>query len=284
MISFDFEYYRPDTAAEAAEIYQVLSGAGKNPLYYGGGTEIITMAQSNQLKPGAIIDIKQIPECNVFEVRNDEILIGACLNLNQAAEGNLFPLLSKTARGIADHGSRDKITIGGNICGKLIYREGVLPFLVADGEVVISGQNGAAARPLSEVFSQTMQLRPGEFITQLKVKRSYASVAFFSQKKTKQAKVDYPLLTVAALRQGDDLRVAFSGLCTFPFRSVNIEQDLNSRDLSWESRVNNALGRLPGPVLNDLRGSAAYRLFVLSGALRDMLTQLKGVGENVSNA
>ena len=50
MISFDFEYYRPDDIKEAAEVYAQLQKDGKNPLYFSGGTEVITMARKGTLK------------------------------------------------------------------------------------------------------------------------------------------------------------------------------------------------------------------------------------------
>lgn len=37
MISFDFEYFKPETFEEAVSIYQQMEANGKAPLYYSGG-------------------------------------------------------------------------------------------------------------------------------------------------------------------------------------------------------------------------------------------------------
>jgi CO/xanthine dehydrogenase FAD-binding subunit len=71
MISFDFEYYRPTTIEEAVHVFQQADSNGKEPLYYSGGTEIISMARLNQLRTGAVIDIKGIPECNVLQIHQE---------------------------------------------------------------------------------------------------------------------------------------------------------------------------------------------------------------------
>lgn len=68
MIPFDFQYYRPASVVEAVQNYLEMEAAGKSPKYYGGGTELISMARMNSLSFGAVIDIKDIPECNVLKL------------------------------------------------------------------------------------------------------------------------------------------------------------------------------------------------------------------------
>ncbi|WP_220483287.1 FAD binding domain-containing protein [Paenibacillus thiaminolyticus] len=117
MIPFDFEYYKPCTIQEAIDLYHTLHADGKEPLYFCGGSEIITMARLNQLYTQAVIDIKDIPECTVLESNAEQILIGAAIPLALLEEWKEFPLLSWVCNRIADHTSRYKITLGGNICG-----------------------------------------------------------------------------------------------------------------------------------------------------------------------
>jgi xanthine dehydrogenase molybdenum-binding subunit len=99
---------------------------------------------------------------------------------------------------------------------------------------------------------------------------------FFSVKKRKLDLVDYPLLTLAALKIGDFIRVAFSGLTSYPFRSAEVEDILNDRDSPPEERIRRAIQKLPSPILDDWLGSADYRLFVLKNTLADMFAALEG--------
>ena len=107
-------------------------------MFYSGGTEFITFARVNKLRADAVIDIKGIPECNVLEIHGDQLVIGAAVSLNKITDSKLFPLLGQTVKQIADHTSRNKITIGGNMNSKLIYKESVLPLLLVDAKVKIT--------------------------------------------------------------------------------------------------------------------------------------------------
>jgi aerobic carbon-monoxide dehydrogenase medium subunit len=84
------------------------------------------------------------------------------------------------------------------------------------------------------------------------------------------------LITVAALKKDNEIRLALSGLCPFPFRSKSIEKALNNRDIPASERVSRALEELPGPILDDVEGSADYRRFVLRNLLLDVVEVLDG--------
>jgi len=110
LISTDLEYYRAESINEATELYQQLNQAGKSPIFFNGGTEIITMLRLGKLymEAQALIDIKKIPECTQIDVQDDRLIIGASVPLAQIEETCDFPLLSKNCSRIADHTSRQK--------------------------------------------------------------------------------------------------------------------------------------------------------------------------------
>ncbi|MBH0334905.1 xanthine dehydrogenase, partial [Bacillus thuringiensis] len=137
MIPFDFEYYRPNSITEALQLYSKLYQEGKTPIYYNGGTEIITLGRLGNLSLKSVIDIKEIPECNVLGRYQRYVFLGSALTLTHVSDSNVFPLLSKTASRVADRTARNKITLGGNIAGEICYREAVLPFLLADSTLGI---------------------------------------------------------------------------------------------------------------------------------------------------
>ncbi|MNG34479.1 hypothetical protein D3C84_1209700 [compost metagenome] len=79
---------------------------------------------------------------------------------------------------------------------------------------------------------------------------------------------------MASLKVDNEIRVALSGLCPFPFRSHGVEAALNNREMPEAERVERALTLLPEPILDDVEGSANYRLFVLRNLLLDVLKSL----------
>ncbi|WP_026575247.1 FAD binding domain-containing protein [Bacillus sp. UNC438CL73TsuS30] len=275
MIPFDFEYYRPETIQEAVQTFEDIQKQGKSVLYYSGGTEFITFSRRNHLTADAVIDLKGIPECNVLEVQEEQLVIGSGVTLNHITESNLFPLLGEAVKKVADHTSRNKITIGGNLNSRLIYREGILPLLLSNAMVKLAGSEGETLIPLEEVFQQNLQISQGQFLVQILINKSYLHLQHFSLKKTKSTKVGYPVVSISAIVKDKKLRTAFSGICSYPFRSMEIENILNDSSLPVEDRVQRAVERLPSTIVHDIQASAEYREFVFKNALSETIEALK---------
>lgn len=276
MISFDFEYYKPTAVDEATTLYETLTSKGKKVIYYAGGTEIISGARMNQIIFDAAIDIKGIPECNELKYQNERLTIGSCKTLTQLCESNVFPLLTQVTKKVADHTARNKITIGGNICGAIPYREAVLPFLLCDSQLVLAGPNGKRRVPISDTFNEKLQIQDGEFLVQIVTDGIYINLPYESLKKTKQSKIDYPLLAVAGIKDDSGVRIATSGLGPYPFRCTKIEEVVNNKSIPIQDRVMNSIPHLSGRVLGDIQGSAEYKEFVFANTLEDILNKLEG--------
>lgn len=273
MIPFDFVYCRPGTLAEAYEAFGQLQIEGKNPVYYAGGSEIITMCRAGSIQPGAVIDIKGIPECMLLSTDQDGIHIGSACTLNQIKESKLFPLLGLTCGRIADHTNQCRITLGGNLCGTIIYRETSLPLLLSDATITFYGSRGLRTTGFQDVFQGRMQLNPGELIVQIQVPEWALKAQYFHVKRAANEKIDYPLVSMAAIWQNGSIRAAFSGICSHPFRSPQMEAVLNNHSLSCADRVEKAISLLPEPAHNDAEGSNEYRIFVLKNTLHAFLKE-----------
>lgn len=271
MIPFDFEYYKPETIEEAVLLYDDLSSRGKKPLYYGGGTEIISMSRAYNVDTEAVIDIKGIPECNVMELKDNKLTIGAAITLTQIAEANLFPLLTLAVKRIADHTVQGKITLGGNIAGTIIYRESVLPLLLSESTIVIAFPGGRKEVPFKEIFDKRMGLNKGELIVSVGVDEKFLSLPYLHAKRTKSDKIDYPLITIAALKNHGYINIAFSGVCDYPFRSLEVEEYLNDESMSNDDKIDKAIDSIPGKILSDLLGSSGFRKFMLKKMLLEII-------------
>ncbi|MGG0175940.1 FAD binding domain-containing protein [Gottfriedia acidiceleris] len=276
MLSSNIEYYKPMTIKEALELFYFLKANNRRPIYYAGGTEILTLGRLNLVETDALIDIKELKECQMFEFNQDYLVSGTVITLTDIEEKNLFPLLSKTSMEIADHTARNKITLGGNLCGQIFYREAVLPFLLCDSQVIVAGFKGTEAFPINQIFNQNFQLEDGQLIIQLLTDKKYINLPFLSIKKRQQWDTGYPLLTIASIKIDNQIRFAISGLCPFPFRSKQMEAELNNSSVNVVERIQKALQFIPGEVLDDVEGSKEYRLFVLRNLLEEMISEMEG--------
>jgi CO/xanthine dehydrogenase FAD-binding subunit len=271
MIPFGFSYLRPDTLAEAVAAHRAFAQAGKAALYYGGGSEIITMSRVGAIRPDAVIDVKNIPELNVLSSDHAALTLGAALTLNRIKESKLFPLMTLACGRIADHTNQCRITLGGNLCGSIIYRETSLPLLLADAEVAAFGPEGERKMPFRRVFDGRMRLKPGELLTQVRVPGWALSARHAHIKKTARDKIDYPLVNVTALLADDVLRCAFSGISDAPFRSAGVEAILNDRNAPAGDRAARAAAALSACARGDAEASREFRLFAAKNTLKTLL-------------
>lgn len=273
MIAHDFIYCRPNTLQEAAEAFCDFQARGETALYYGGGSEIITLCRAGSIRPDAVIDIKRIPECTKLSMEGQTLYIGSACTLSQISMSGLFPLLGLSCGRIADHTNQCRITLGGNLCGTILYRETCLPLLLADAEITLWGAAAQRRVPLRTVFEGRLLLEPGELVAGLHVPVWALSARHFHIKRTANEKIDYPLVSVAALCRDGRLRLGFSGICSAAFRSNSIEEIVNDRAKPIEQRVGLASAMLPEPPYSDGEGSGEYRLFVWKNTLQSLLEE-----------
>ncbi|MEL7623119.1 MAG: FAD binding domain-containing protein [Clostridiales bacterium] len=279
MIPVNFAYCRPCTPEEAVQAYEGYEKAGKKTWYYGGGSEIISMARVGSITPEAVVDLKEIPACCELKEEGGHIHMGGALSLRAIADSQCFPLLGKAVGRIADHTNQCRITLGGNLCGTIIYREAVLPLLLAEAQVSLQGPSGVRRLPLQEVFDGRMQLLPGEFILKVHVPKEYASMPYFHVKKAPTEKIDYPAVSLAAIIEKGRLRIAFAGICSYPFRSKEMEEALNDAGMTIEQRLNKAVELLPEEPADDAHCSRGYRQLLFENMVGQALMELNKASE-----
>ncbi|GAA3326324.1 hypothetical protein GCM10020331_061750 [Ectobacillus funiculus] len=148
--------------------------------------------------------------------------------------------------------------------------------MLSDSQVVTVGPEGTRVTPINEIFRERLQLSSGEFLVQIATeKNDLLRRRFFTFKKTPTVGYWLSINNNRSLKKIDnEIRVALSGLCPFPFRSQGVEAALNNKEMPESERIERALASLPERILDDVEGSANYRLFVLRNLLLDVLESL----------
>jgi len=260
MIANNFIYCRPESEDEAVKIFNRFDAEGKTPVYYGGGSEIITMCTAESISPPAVIDIKNLPSLRRMGENEGVITFGACKTLEEIRMSRLFPLLGETGGRIADHTNQCRITLGGNLCSAIIYRETALPLLIADARLELFGPDGRRYVSVHDVFDGRMRLFSGEFIVSVQADKYITEMPYAHIKRTFSEKIGYPAVTAAAIQADGNIRIAFSGICDYPFRCTKIEHVINNKQISPKTRAEAVTALLPQPPQSDCEGSGAYRL------------------------
>lgn len=273
MIDFDFTFLQPKTIGEAIQAYKTYTDEGKKVMYFGGGTEFISRSRHGEIDVDVVIDVKQLQGLKTYEIQNDKLVIGAGVTLSTITDHVLFPLLSKVARGIATRTARNKITVGGNLCSDLPYKEAYLPFLLVDSTIIVATEAGLVERSIKEL----PQLKQGEFLVQIVTDKEMVKMPSTHVKRTRQSEINYPVVTLATMDVNRHLRVAISGLCDEPIRSNEMEEILNLRDDTTGKLTEEGLQTIAEKIIDDALATKEYRGFVFKILLQQVLAERKGI-------
>ncbi len=273
MIPLDFAYAKPDTVEDALSLWHDCQAKGENPIYYAGGTEVLTLCREMKIRPDLVIDIKALKECNVFE-QNQAIIYGAALSLNTIAERTASELVARCVFAIADQTVRNRVTLGGNIMGHLPFREALLPFLLFSGKAKVAGEKGIREVPLFP-YNKRLRLDPGEFVTSFSIDSDETDRPYVYIRKQKDSPVDYPILTACFAGFPGSISMAVSGAFSSPLRDTNTEAVLNQTTMSITERSEKAVQGLSSFFKTDLRASAAYRQHLLKLAIEKALHEIE---------
>lgn len=269
MISFDFEYIKPETINEVDECVQTLKSEGVDYVYYAGGSELITSFRQGKLKPGAIIDLKGIEGMMSIEEKENEVIIGACVSLNRVAEHASLDVLKQCLELIADHTVRNTLTLGGNICGRLPYREAVLPLLGVDADVVIVSGSETKRHKLSDVFDKRLLLEKDAYLYQIIVPKQPVKWRF-GERITGTVEIDYPIVHLIGIGTEDAVTVTLSGYASFP---VYWRIPMTTFK-AWEEPKTEIVSHFEGQARSDIRGDEAYRQHLLEYLVEKMLKEV----------
>lgn len=270
MIPFDFEYYRPDTIEEAYQIMRTSLEKKQKAVYYAGGTELVTNFRKGKDQADIVIDIKAIPDLMTVEKYDNRVIIGVGTPLNQIIDGIDFPAFTTVLEKIADHTTRNALSLGGNIKGRLPYKEAVLPLLAFNATAVIYGEDGVYEKPLRMIFDRTLKIKSDELLMQIKV--DLKDLKIFSRRETEGTKVDYPILHAFVSHSDDKLFVGLSGFSSLPVYELFDLEALNVQPIEENPIYNTFVDQARACH----RASVEYRQHLLKCALEDLLGTWKG--------
>lgn len=277
MIGFDFDYYECFTLEEAITTYARLAYNGERVFYFNGGTELITLADQTTIAFDAVVSIANIPELQTFDIEGSKLYIGAANTLSYIGDDTTdYPLLSETCIDVADQTARNKITIGGNLCSRFIYRNGILPFMLNNASVVVGNTDGLQVLPFDQVYDNGLRINKGDLVIQFIVDVDELSKPYYTKKIRKIDSFGYPALALAVVNDNDYLKAAFSGITQNAFNAPRVDRALNNKKLPINQRVNQAINAIPYPIIQTLQGSPEYKKFLLRNQLTAAIKKLGG--------
>ena len=254
-----------------------------------GGTDVMVDINFDRRRPGALLDLGRVGELREWDVTDGSVRLGAGVPYARIVDdlGAQLPGLAMASRTVGSPQIRVRGTVGGNL-GSASPAGDAHPPLLAAGAVVEVGSAARGVRqiPAAEFYTGVKRnaLEPDELIAAVLIP-SAAGPQQFCKIGTRNAMVIAVSAFACALHP--DRRAVGTGIgsaAPTPRRATDAEDflagELEAGGL-WESRgeLPDSLARVFGErvaaaasPIDDVRGSAAYRLHSLSVMARRAVT------------
>jgi CO/xanthine dehydrogenase FAD-binding subunit len=270
------DFLAPTTWAEA------LAAKAEHPdaLPVAGGTDVMVEINFDHRRPPALLDLTRVPELRGWATEDGRVRLGAGVTYARVIDelGATLPGLAMAARTVGSPQIRNRGTVGGNLGSASPAGDSHPALLAADTEVEVASVRGTRTVPIAEFFTGVKRsaLAPDELISAVLITPP-AGPQQYSKIGTRNAMV----IAVSAfgLALHPDTRTVGTGIGSAaptprraPEAAAFLAGELEAAGL-WDSRAElpEALAvefgrkvRDAASPIDDVRGTAAYRLHTLS--------------------
>ena len=269
-----FDYYRPETVAEALDLLTSVEGA--RPL--AGGHSLLPVMKLRVARPPALVDLTRIEGLDQIRRDDDTITIGALTKHAAVAASEVVQsgcaILSDAAAQIGDPQVRNRGTIGGSVAHADPAGDYPTVLTALGATITATGKTGARAIAADDFFVDlfTAALEEGELVTsvEMPVLRAGQAGAYL---KHRHPASSYAVVGVAAVVTVDGgqctaVRIAVGGVTGKPERAQAAEAALVGKAPSDEAFAE-AASHVPGALANpigDTYASGEFRVH-LAGVL-----------------
>jgi xanthine dehydrogenase small subunit len=251
-----------------------------------GATDIGLWVTKGLRRLDTLVFIGDIPELCAIDETADGLTLGASVTYARAhaAFARLHPDLDELTRRFAGLQVRNAATIGGNIANGSPIGDGPPALIALGATLTLRDVEGRRTMPLEDYFLDygKQDRRPGEFVESVFVPRPRPDTVIHIAKLSRRFDSDISAVCGAfALDLRGSLianaRVAFGGMAATPRRATACEAALTGQPFTAETIEAAALAlRSDFTPLDDVRGSAAYRLEAAANLLRRLCAREQG--------
>ena len=273
------DFLQPRTWAEALQAKAEQPGA----VPVAGGTDLMVELNFDKHRPDALLDLNRVDDLARWWTDGGRVRLGAGVTYARVLDelGAVLPGLAMASRTIGSPQIRNRGTVGGNLGTASPAGDAHPALLAAEADVEIASVRGVRQVPVARFYTGVKRnvLEPDELIAAVWITPPTGPEQF-SKIGTRNAMV----ISVAAfgLALHPDRRTVGTGIgsaAPTPRRADDAEQFVAAR-LDWDARstldpdLAREFGervRAAAAPIDDVRGSAAYRLHSLSVMARRTL-------------
>lgn len=267
----DFEYTAPPTLSGALEL---LGKPGGRPRPLAGGTDLIDHIRTGRLAPDLVVDIKQIPELNVFQLDDRGLRLGAAVPCYRVYEhagiSQHYAALADSCRIIGGIQIQNRASVGGNLCNSGPAADSSPSLIALAGACVIAGPGGVREVPAERFCTGpgTNVLGPGELLVEIKFPPRPPHSGSHYRRMIPRNEMDIAVVGVAVSVQLDAsgqnfqaARVALGAVAPTPLLVEKAAQALVGHPVGDAAIAAAAAeARNAAKPITDMRGTRDYRL------------------------
>lgn len=222
MIPAKFDYIKVGSVSEAINM---LEKHGDEAKILAGGHSLIPAMKLRLSRPGMLIDISGISGMDSISEDGDEIVIGANCTHSAIASSDLINadlnILAQTAKCIGDIQVRNRGTIGGSLAHADPSSDYPATILACDAKIEVEGKSGKRTIDATDFFLGifTTALAEDELITAIR----FPKVANGSYHKFFQSASRFAVVGVAAVKEGNSVKIGVTGVSDTPYRAMAVE-------------------------------------------------------------
>lgn len=264
----DFEYYAPQSVAEACKL---LTQYGDRVKVICGGTDLIPKMKHGVLAPEIMVSIKKIDSLKKIEyVPGQGVVIGAANTHNDLVFSEVlqqkYCSVSNAAQTMAANQVRHAGTVGGNIVSAVPSAD-LPPILIAlNATVKIAGPNGERTLPLEDVFTGPGKtvVAKDEILTEIVIPEQKMTGSTYHKFALRKAGA-LAVVGVAVAVQVEngiikDARIALGAVAPTPIRAKKAEEFLKGKAISEELfEEAGKIASSESKPITDFRASEEYR-------------------------
>jgi len=269
MIPAPFQYHKPASVAEAAEL---LKKHGSDAKILAGGHSLIPLMKLRLAQPEVIIDIGSIESMAYVQERDGGIAVGGTTHYVDIANSSIVPTaLSEAAAQVADVQVRNRGTIGGSLAHSDPAADLPAALIALKGQIITSSTSEHRTLESDEFFQDlfTTSLREDEIISEIFVPGESSGTGSAYVKFANKAS-HYAIVGVAASVTVSDGKCTAASIGITGAGPAAYQASTSMSDLTGSSLDNAAIGKASAEAgegvdfNDDVHASGEYRAHLVT--------------------
>jgi len=243
------------------------------------------------LSPEYVIDLKKISELNyIVYDEKDGLRIGAMTLHRDLARSRViqekFGILAKASAVVGSHQTRNRATLGGNLCNASPAADTASALLALGASVKIASSKGERVLSLEDFFKGPGRtiLVPHEILLEIRVPSPLPRSGGSFQRHTRSA-MDIAVVNVAAVltlenQVCQDIKIGLSAVAPTPIRAFRAEGILKGQPIREElvRQAGQAAAEESRPI-SDVRSSAEYRRALVKALTERAIQEVREIAD-----